>query len=83
MKTKIKALVVLAALLLIGATQINANQSKWRKALLDAEIDAEPALTLEDWMVDESLWFVGNTTLPEETDKPLLLEKWMTDQALW
>lgn len=84
MKTKINQLVaaVIFTLLLIGGSSYAEGTELIASSLETIE---EPALEMENWMVDDVCWNKTNTAriFEETTDKSLVLEAWMTDENTW
>ena len=84
MKTRIYQLVAVAifTMILIGGNSF-AKGTELRASSL--ETITEPALEMENWMVDEAIWNKANTTylFEDVTDENLVLESWMTDENIW
>lgn len=83
MKTKIKSLIAIFALGIIGFTNINAIADN--KGMVNAElvIETEESLTIESWMLDENYWENEEVAITPETEDSLEVESWMTEASLW
>lgn len=84
MKTKIKSTLAIAALGIIGFTNINAIADN--KKLVNAEvvIETEEVLTIESWMIDESFWASeAKVKTALEAEEALEIESWMTNESFW
>ncbi len=48
------------------------------------EIEMEPSMKMESWMINESLWISAHVgILAEDCEEALPLEAWMTDFITW
>ncbi len=83
MKTKIRTIIGMAALGIIGFTNINATADN--KSLVNAEvvIEKEEMLTIESWMLDDENWATKTEADTVEVEKALEVEPWMTNESLW
>lgn len=83
MKSKIKTLIAIFALGIIGFTNINAIADN--KSMVNAEVvtEKEEMLTIESWMLDENYWESTYVNETLESDDSLEVESWMTDASLW
>ena len=84
MKTKIRTIIGMAALGIIGFTNINATADN--KSLVNAEIvmEQEEMLTIESWMTEESYWAAEKVTIDTvAVEEALGVESWMTNEDLW
>lgn len=84
MKTKINQLVVVALFAFIMlAGNVSAKGTEINTS--NYENIVEPALELEDWMVNENYWNTAENAiyLIGIADKNLTLESWMTDVKTW
>ncbi len=84
MKTKSNQVVatVIATLLLIGGSSYAEGTELIASSL---ETNEEPALEIENWMIDDVCWDKTNaaSVFLETTDESLVLESWMTDEDTW
>ena len=83
MKTmrKLAMLILLAAFFF--AANVNATETE-RKALIHESIEAE--LEIEDWMTNESVWNMEQSTaiaITEELESGLEIENWMVNEEFW
>lgn len=75
MKTKIRSLIVIAALGILGFTNINAT-ADYKKAMnTEFAVENEASLSIEEWMTNENYWLLNESTLT--------IEKWMTNDNYW
>jgi hypothetical protein len=83
MKTKIKTIIAICALGIIGFTNINATADN--KKLVNAEVvtEKEEMLTIESWMIDESFWTSETKVATAEAEEALEIESWMTNESFW
>lgn len=83
MKTKIRTIVAICVLGIIGFTNINAIADN--KSMVNAEVvtEAEEMLTIESWMIDESYWTSETKVSTLEAEAALEIEPWMTNESLW
>jgi len=83
MKTKIRTIIGMAALGIIGFTNINATADN--KSIVNAEvvIEKEEMLTIESWMLDDENWATKTEVDTLEVEKALEVESWMTNESLW
>lgn len=83
MKSKIKTLIAIIALGIIGFTNINAIADN--KSMVNAEVvtEKEEMLTIETWMLDENYWESKEVIETLESEDSLQIESWMTDASLW
>lgn len=83
MKSKIKTLIAIFALGIIGFTNINAIADN--KSMVNAEVvtEKEEMLTIETWMLDENYWESKEVIETLESEDSLQIESWMTDASLW
>ncbi|MBT3385726.1 MAG: hypothetical protein HN778_05550 [Prolixibacteraceae bacterium] len=84
MKTKINQLMVsaiFALIMLVG----NVSAKGTEISALSLEIIEEPALEMEDWMVNENCWEAAENTFYffDIEDEKLTLESWMVDTKTW
>lgn len=84
MKTKINQVVVVALFALIMlAGNVSAKGNEINASSL--EIIVEPALEMENWMVNENYWDATGYSFNylEIADESISLESWMTDVKIW
>ena len=78
MKSRIsKSLILLV--IVIGALTIIKARTNY--SLPEQEV--EPALEIENWMIDESFWNRELKYIPLATEKELVIEEWMYDNDYW
>lgn len=84
MKTTMKKLALLTiTAFLIFAGNANATEGE-RNALIHESI--EEKLCIEDWMINESVWNIGQDIqleITEEKESGLKIENWMVNTKLW
>jgi hypothetical protein len=84
MKTRINQLVVVAlfALLMLGG---NVSAKGTELVVSSRENVEEPALLIENWMVDANYWNTAdaNVELTDAAEEGLELENWMIDGKVW
>jgi hypothetical protein len=85
MKTTVKQLAT-GTLIVLMSLAINAQAHGNKIHASGHENNYEPALQIEDWMIDESTWNLSpseETTVTTEQDAELKIENWMTDTYAW
>jgi len=84
MKTRRNQLIVVAlfALLMFGG---NVSAKGTELDVSSLENFKEPALSIEDWMIDADYWSTTNATIDmnNATEESLELENWMIDKSFW
>ena len=84
MKTRIfttTALALLTVLMLCGSTSAKGKEFRIASGLENA---ADPAIKVENWMVNDFVWNRNaGLILTEESDEVLELESWMTQSLFW
>lgn len=75
MKTKIRTLIVIAALGIIGFTNINATADYRKATNMEFAVENEASLSIEDWMTNENYWTLNESSLT--------IEDWMTNDNYW
>lgn len=84
MKTKIRTIIGMAALGIIGFTNINATADN--KSIVNTEVvmEKEEMLTIESWMTEESYWAAEEVRIDTvAVEEALEVESWMTNESLW
>ncbi len=77
--TKLAAITFFSLFFLVG--NVNAKGTKFDVPNLAA---TESVLVLEDWMVADTLWEIGETFFFEPViEKIMELESWMTNKIFW
>lgn len=77
MKKNLKQATILAALVVVMMTTIQAK----RITEISLQADSDPALELEEWMVQDNYWTTNYVVAPQEVDAELDLEQWMVDDC--
>ena len=83
MKTRINQFVVVAlfTLLMLGGNVSAKGTELDASSLENVE---EPALVIEDWMINANYWNASDAIdMSDATEKSLELENWMTDENTW
>ena len=80
MKTKIKTIIAICVLGIIGFTNINAIADNKKLVSSDVVTETEEMLTIESWMIDESFWTSEAKTATAEAEEALEIESWMTNE---
>lgn len=75
MKTKIRSLIVIAALGIIGLTNVNATADYKKATNTEFAIESEVSLSIEEWMTNENYWILNESSLT--------IEEWMTNDNYW
>jgi hypothetical protein len=83
MKTKIRTLIGIVALGMVGFTNIHATADNKRTANAGVAIENEESLAIESWMTDESYWTSEANVYAPEQEEALEVESWMTDESYW
>ncbi len=84
MNTKVRTIIGIVALGVIGFTNIHATADNKRTANAEVVIENEKSLAIESWMIDESYWTLDATTSKApELEEALKVESWMTDESYW
>ena len=84
MKTTVKQIAT-GTLMVLLSLAINV-QAHGIKHASRHENNFEPALHIENWMIDESTWNLSPSeeiTIQAEHDAELKVEQWMTDAYVW
>lgn len=82
MKTKIRTIIGIVALGLIGFTNINATIDNKNEVRLNVVAEKEEILAIEPWMLENEIWVKPQIdTIVAE--KALEIEAWMLDEKLW
>ncbi|HZL12290.1 MAG TPA: hypothetical protein VFC65_20080 [Prolixibacteraceae bacterium] len=85
MKTKIRTLIAISALGIIGMTSISAIADNKRMINNEVATEKEELLTIESWMINDSYWTSKSVINIDPLDKEdsLAIESWMLDEKLW
>lgn len=85
MKTKIRTLIAISALGIIGMTSISAIADNNRMINNEVATEKEELLTIESWMINDSYWISKPVINIDPLDKEdsLAIESWMLDEKLW
>ena len=78
MKTQMNKFVFMLAIAVIALTGINAKASS-RVVITEVE----PAMEIENWMVDETFWNKEMSNIEPASEKELAIEGWMIDEKYW
>ncbi len=88
MKTKIRTLIAMVALGIIGFTNINATTDNKKEVNINVVSEKEENSTIETWMLNDAPWNAKAETAKTVIDsakveKALEVESWMTNEDLW
>jgi len=83
MKMKIRTIIGMAALGIIGFANINATADN--KSIVNAEVvmEQDEMLTIESWMTEDNYWTSETAVDTLEVEAALEVEPWMTNEDLW
>lgn len=85
MKTTVKQIAT-GTLMVLLSFAINVQAHENRAHASSHENNFEPALHIENWMIDESTWSLSPSeeiSIQTEQDAELKIEDWMTDTYFW
>lgn len=76
---KLAAAVIFAFILLAGNVRAEGNDA----IASSLENTIEATLQLENWMTDETVWNVTETSITMEAEEGLEMENWMISDSTW
>ena len=84
MKTKIRTMIAISVLGMIGFTNISAIADN-KRATNNTEVVAESdeMLTIESWMINENYWTSKAQDNAMGAEEALQIESWMTNESYW
>lgn len=83
MKTKIRTIIGIVALGIIGFTNINATADNKSNVNAEVVMENEKKLPIESWMTEESNWTPETEVDTLKVEEALEVESWMTNEDLW
>ena len=84
MKTKIRTMIAISVLGMIGFTNISAIADNKRATNnTEAVAESDKMLTIESWMTDEDYWTSEAQVNAVEAEEALQIESWMTNESYW
>lgn len=83
MKTRVRTLIGIVALGIVGITNIHATVDNKRVTNAEVVIENEKSLDIESWMIEESFWTSEIKVNALESEEALAVESWMTDENYW
>lgn len=83
MKTKIRTMIAISVLGMIGFANISAIADNKRAANTEFATESDKMLTIESWMTDEDYWTSEAQVNAVEAEEALQIESWMTNESYW
>lgn len=83
MKTKIRTMIAILVLGMIGFTNISAIADNKRAVNAEFTAESDKMLTIESWMTNEDFWTSEAQDNAMEAEETLQIESWMTNESYW
>lgn len=83
MKTKIRTMIAISVLGMIGFTNISAIADNKKAVNAEFASESDEMLTIESWMTDENYWTLKAQDNAMEAEETLQIESWMTNENYW
>lgn len=80
---KIRTVIGIVALGIIGFTNINATIDNKSSVNAEVVIEQDEMLTIEAWMLENENWVTKTEADTLEVEVALEVEPWMTNEDLW
>jgi len=79
MRIQIKRIAPILVLAIAGVVSSYATNA----LTLRLDMETDPELELEAWMVQDKYWTNQLEAAPDETEEELVIEPWMIDDCYW
>jgi len=83
MKTKIKTIVAIVAIGMIGFTNVSAIADNRKAVNSEFTAESDEILSIESWMINEAYWSSETKIEVLENEAALEIESWMTTESYW